>query len=485
MTLPELRPAGGRNTAPSEPAVPRVPLAPADRAAIGRAARARAPRSRHAGWTAPADRRDPIEILQEEAQTRVPELVPIRYGRMLASPFAFYRGAAAIMASDLAPTPVSGLIVQACGDAHLLNFGVYAAPDRKLVFDVNDFDETLPGPWEWDVKRLAASIEIVGRERGQRGRERRTLVAAAAQAYRQAMRRFAGMGNLALWYERIDEDVLTRRFLPGRRRRPDAAMRRATASARARGSLRAVTKLTERVNGSVRIISRPPLIVPVGELLAPDDERDVEQEMQQLFASYRRSLNADRRHLLESYRIVDMARKVVGVGSVGTRAWVLLLHGRDAGDPLVLQAKEAEESVLAQYAGHSRYANQGQRVVEGQRLMQASSDILLGWQRVRGLDGRRRDFYIRQLWDGKFSADVEAMPADRLEAYVRACAWTLARGHARSGDRIAIAAYLGAKAAFDDALVDFARDYANQNERDYAALAEAVRTGRVAADVGV
>lgn len=486
MTLPELAPEEGDDAAPppAAPVMPRVAVAPADRAAIGRSARARAPRSAHAGWAAAPGRRDPVAVLEDECRTRVPELVPIRYGRMLASPFAFYRGAAAVMAADLSGQAVSGLTVQACGDAHIANFGAFAAPDRALVLDVNDFDETLPGPWEWDVLRLAASIEILGRARTDRGRDRRALTAAAVRSYRDAMRAFAGMGNLELWYRRLDETALAREFLPALRR-PDVAMRRAAAGARARDSVRAVVKLTERVRGQVRVVHRPPLIVPVAELLPADDARDVELEMQSLLAGYRRSLPDDRRHLLDGYRVVDLARKVVGVGSVGTRCWVLLLHGRDAGDPLVLQAKEAEESVLAPYAGRSRHANQGRRVVEGQRLMQAASDILLGWDRLRGLDGRRRDFYVRQLWDGKLSPDLESMPAERLDAYVRACAWTLARAHARSGDRIAIAAYLGGKPVFDAAVVEFARDYANQNERDHAALAEAVRTGRVEAQTGV
>jgi uncharacterized protein (DUF2252 family) len=457
----------------------RIALDPRDRAAAGRAARKAVPRATHAAWEPATGRPDPVELLEEEERSRLPELVPIRHGRMLVSPFTFYRGAAAIMAADLAATPVSGLTVQACGDAHLLNFGAFAAPDRKLVLDVNDFDETLPAPWEWDVKRFCASIEIAGRARGDRARDRRLLVASAACAYRVAMRRFATIGNLDLWYSRIDEDVLVREFMPTASGRPDAALRRAQARARRKDSLRAITKLTETVDGRVRFRRDPPLVVPIEDVLPPDRARDAEAEMQRLLAGYRRSLNADRRHLLESYRVVDMARKVVGVGSVGTRAWVILLHGRDAGDPLVLQAKEAQASALAPYAGASRFANQGQRVVEGQRLMQAASDILLGWHRAEGVDGVRRDFYVRQLWDGKFSPDVETMPPERLAAYVRACAWTLARGHARSGDRIAIAAYLGKSDVFDGAMVAFARDYADQNERDYAVLEAAVRSGRL------
>ena len=317
MTLPEVV-TEASDAAPAPPAIPHVAVAPADRAAIGRSARARAPRSAHAGWTAPPDRRDPVAVLEEEGRTRVPELVPIRYGRMLASPFAFYRGAAAVMAADLSGRAASGLTVQACGDAHIANFGAFAAPDRALVLDVNDFDETLPGPWEWDVLRLAASIEILGRARADRGRDRRALVAAAVRSYRDAMRGFARMGNLELWYQRLDESALAREFLPALRR-PDAAMRRAAAGARARDSLRAVVKLTERVRGRVRIVHRPPLIVPVAELLPADDARDVEAEMQGLLAGYRRSLPADRHHLLDGYRVVDLARKVVGVGSVGDR----------------------------------------------------------------------------------------------------------------------------------------------------------------------
>jgi len=462
----------------------RVAPDPAARADAGRAARTAVPRSSHAGWQPATDRRDPVSILEEQAHSRLPDLVPLRYGRMLVSPFTFYRGAAAIMAADLAPTPASGLRVQACGDAHVLNFGAYAAPDRKLVLDVNDFDETLPAPWEWDVKRFCTSIEVAARARGDRGRDRRALVASAARAYREAMRTFAATGNLDLWYSRIDEDVLVRDFVPGMRE-PDEGMRRAEAQARRKGSVRAMAKLTETVDGRVRFRHEPPLIVPIKEILPTDDARDVDAEMQGLLDGYRASLNADRRHLLGSYHVVDMARKVVGVGSVGTRAWVMLLHGRDAGDPLVLQAKEAQESVLAPYAGASAFDHEGQRVVEGQRLMQAASDILLGWQRVAGLDGVPRDFYVRQLWDGKFSPDVETMPADRLAPYVRVCAWTLARGHARSGDRIAIAAYLGKRDTFDAAMVEFARDYADQNERDYAALAQAVADGRVSAQTGV
>ncbi len=456
------------------------------RVAAGKAARKSAPPAAHAGWHPPAERPDPVAILEEQARTRLPELVPIRYGRMLLSPFAFFRGAAAIMASDLATTPHSGLTVQACGDAHLMNFGAYAAPDRRLVFDVNDFDETLPGPWEWDVKRLAASIEVAARDRAFKGKQRRLLVAGAARQYRETLRAFASMGNLAVWYARLDAESLVRDFADAADADAAArAIRKAATKAQRKDSLRAVAKFTRRVDGEVRIVSDPPLLVPIGELLEEEEAHDLSARLRDLLTSYRNSLSDDRRHLLGAYRVIDMARKVVGVGSVGTRAWIILLEGRDAGDPLVLQAKEAQASVLAPHVGASRFSNQGRRVVEGQRLMQAASDIFLGWDRVTGLDGLRRDFYVRQLWDGKLSADLERMAPERMAAYGRACAWTLARAHARSGDRVAIAAYLGGGDAFDRAMVAFADEYADQNERDHAALTGEVRAGRITAQTGI
>jgi uncharacterized protein (DUF2252 family) len=411
--------------------------------------------------------------------TRVPELVPIRYGRMLASPFTFYRGAAGIMAADLAGTPASGLDVQLCGDAHLSNFGIFAAPDRRLVFDLNDFDETLRGPWEWDVKRLVASLEIAARDRGLKRRDRRAVVASSARAYRGAMREFAGMRTLDVWYARLDVDDALR-DLGGAVRASDVrAARRTAARARAKDSTRAMAKLTERVNDSTRIVSAPPLVVPIAELVPTDDTRDIEAQIMALLARYQRTLAPEHRHLVAGYRYVDMAHKVVGVGSVGTRAWIILLEGRDGHDPLVLQAKEAQASVLERHLPASPYENHGERVVRGQRFMQSASDILLGWERVVGLDGEVRDFYLRQLWDGKGSAVVEAMDARRLNLYGRFCAWTLARAHARSGDRVAIAAYLGAGPAFDDALVRFAEAYAEQNDSDYRALRGAVSDGRI------
>jgi hypothetical protein len=423
--------------------------------------------------------------MREEDATRVPELVPIRYGRMLVSPFTFYRGAAALMAGDLAATPTSGITVQLCGDAHLSNFGVYAAPDRRLVFDLNDFDETLPGPWEWDVKRLAASLEIAGRDRGFNRSERGGVVAAATRAYRDAMRDFAAMGNLEVWYARMDVDDAIERLSGVVRARDARDARRMSAKAKGKTSLRAISKLTQRVNGSVRIVSAPPLIVPIGELLPEGDARDVETEVRALLRRYQRSLSPDRRRLVDTYRFVDMARKVVGVGSVGTRAWIILLEGRDGADPLILQAKEAEASVLERHLGPSDARNHGERVVQGQRLMQAASDIFLGWERVTGLDGEVRDFYVRQLWDGKGSAVVEAMDPTRLSTYGRLCGWTLARAHARSGDRVAIAGYLGSGTAFDTAAAAFADAYADQNERDYRALQAAVTDGRITVEAGL
>jgi uncharacterized protein (DUF2252 family) len=473
-----------RASRPGSRAIPH--FTPAERAARGRAARADVPRSSHADWAPAANRRDPVEILEEQAVSRVQDLVPIRYGRMLTSAFAFYRGAAAIMAADLAPTPRSGLRVQLCGDAHLSNFGVFASPERDLVFDLNDFDETLPGPWEWDVKRLAASFAIGARESGVDDARRRKLVQGVVGAYRTSMAQFATMPNLQVWYARLDMDEILRRW---RTEVSTAALKtfdRNVAKARAKDSMRAFSKLTRAVDGKRRIVSDPPLIVPVEDLAQGLDQERLETEIRSLLRSYRRTLQHNRRHLLEDYRYVHMARKVVGVGSVGTRAWIVLLLGRDEGDPLFLQAKEAEASVLEPYVGASDFANHGQRVVEGQRMMQAASDIFLGWQRVAaGLDGRPRDFYVRQLWDAKASPVLEAMSPRIMAIYAQICGWTLARAHARSGDRMAIAAYLGTSNVFDRAIEAFAEAYADQNERDYEALTHAVRAARVAAATGL
>jgi uncharacterized protein (DUF2252 family) len=404
---------------------------------------------------------------------------------MLVSPFTFFRGAAAIMAADLASTPVSGIRSQVCGDAHLLNFGGFASPERSLVFDINDFDESLPGPWEWDVKRLASSIEVAGRDAGIRAGDRRTAVEATCRQYREAMIDFSERRDLEVWYARMDETQLVAMFRKEVGAPAAQKLQQTLGQARAKDSIRAFSKLTESVDGRLRIAARPPLVVPIRDLAPDDDERNVEEELNSLFNVYRRSLQRDRKHLLEQYRLVELARKVVGVGSVGTRCWIGLLLGRDDSDPLFLQFKEAQRSVLAPYAGRSSLANEGERVVTGQRLMQASSDIFLGWLRVRGLDNKQRDFYVRQLWDWKISADLAGATAATLNVYGRMCGWALARGHARSGDRIAIASYLGRSPVFDGAVADFALAYADQNERDYKEFAAAVKAGVLPVEEGV
>ncbi|KRB45354.1 hypothetical protein ASD90_11795 [Terrabacter sp. Root181] len=460
-------------------------LTPQERVARGKAARNETPRSSHAGWAPATNRLDPIALLEEQATSRVPELVPLRYGRMLVSPFTFYRGAALIMANDLSPTPRSGFISQICGDAHLSNFGVFASPERRLLFDMNDFDETLPGPWEWDVKRLAASFEIAGRDRGFAPADRRTIVTACVAEYRSRMQQFAAARNLDVWYAHIEVEQLLELLKTSVTKKQKAKAEANVAKARTRDSMQAFTKLTHDVDGHRRIISDAPLIVPIEELAAGTGHDDVGGELRGLIRSYRRTLETDRRELLESFDYVHAARKVVGVGSVGTRAWIVLLLGRDGQDPLFLQAKEAQESVLERFVGKSKYVNHGQRVVAGQRLMQAASDIFLGWQRVKGFDGQVRDFYLRQLRDWKGSADVDSMGSGPMTAYARVCGATLARAHARSGDRIAIASYLGTSDTFDRAIAAFSSAYADQNERDYAALVDAVESGRLEAQTGM
>jgi uncharacterized protein (DUF2252 family) len=457
-------------------------LTVSERVTRGKVARAAVPRSSHGAFDATADRPDPVALLERQAQTRVPELVPIRYGRMLVSPFTFYRGAAAIMAADLAGTPNSGLGVQCCGDAHLSNFGVFASPERRLVFDINDFDETLPGPWEWDVKRLAASMLIAARDNSFAAKDQDRIVIDTVAQYRNAMRGFAAMPNLAVWYANLEIDSVLREFASQYKARMVKRTERSLAKARTRDSLSAFSKLTERVNGRVEIVDQSPLIVPM-RVLAPGEREELMEWLHKLMRAFRQSLQHDRRVLLEQFQLTDFARKVVGVGSVGTRAWIALFFGRDGDDPLFLQLKEAEASVLEEHLGRSRYNNHGQRVVTGQRLMQATSDIFLGWLRVpAGLDGKSRDFYGRQLKDWKGSAEIEQMVPDGMAAYGKLCGWTLARAHARSGDRIAIASYLGNGDAFDRAILEFSRAYADQNERDYQALAKAVDEGRVTAE---
>jgi uncharacterized protein (DUF2252 family) len=455
-----------------------------ERAAAGKAARERLPLDSHAEFVT-TNRQDPIELLESQATTRVPELVPIRYGRMIASPFAFYRGSAVIMATDLSRTPSSGLQVQLCGDAHLSNFGIYASPERQMVFDINDFDETHPGPFEWDVKRLAASLAVAARDNGFTSKQRRKIVLAAATGYRRAMIEFAGQGNLTVWYAHLDMDQL----LPQIGRQLDATrkarVRAMLDKAHSRDSLQALAKLATMVDGHARIKSQPPLLVPVEELFGERETKLQYDRLGDLLRSYRSTLQWDRRHLLEQFKLVQVARKVVGVGSVGTRAWILLFEGLDGGDPLFLQAKEAQSSVLSGFVKTSGFKNEGERVVTGQQLMQATSDIFLGWQRQLGPDGVQRDFYVRQLRDGKGSVVVEEMVADGMQYYGQICGQTLARAHARSGDRVAIAQYLGSSDRFDNAIADFAGVCAKQNLRDHAALEEAARSGRITAQTGL
>jgi uncharacterized protein (DUF2252 family) len=470
-------------TAIHMPATDRAAATPEERAAAGKAARSDAPRSSHADWERAADRPNPVDLLEEQAASRLPELVPLRYGRMSASPFAFFRGAASVMARDLAGSPRSGARVQLCGDAHVSNFGAFASPERNLLFDLNDFDETLPGPWEWDVKRLAASIAIAARGLGLKRGRRRALVREAVGHYRKAMRDFAPMHTLDVWYAHLGERDFER-LRPRVGARISKRLDKGMAKARAKDSQRAFNKLTERVDGAVRITPDPPLIQPLEDLLPGAEAKNLEAAIEQVIEGYRESLPRDRRRLLDRYRYVHSARKVVGVGSVGTRAWIILLLGRDDDDPLFLQAKEAQRSVLEPFAGPSEFDNQGERVVEGQRLVQAASDIFLGWLRTTGIDGEERDFYFRQLWDWKGSVDLDTITPTAMAINNRMCAWTLARAHARSGDAIAMAAYLGCGESFDKAIAEFAETYADQNERDHAALLDAIDSGRVEAVSG-
>lgn len=479
----------GPPTQLAEPARPGPRPNRAQRTSRGKAARAEVPRASHAEFVITPDRPDPIALLESQGAARVPELLPIRYGRMASSPFAYFRGAALPMASDLARTPRSGLTVQACGDAHLANFGAFASPERHLVFDINDFDETLPGPWEWDVKRLATSMEIAGRSNGYSAKERRRIVEATVTAYRAAMRGFAGQDTLDVWYAHADinqvESLTDVRLRAAQRR----SLARAAAKAQTKDNLGALGRFAVVKDGEARLKAEPPLVVPLRDLLdSPAEAEGMYEQLRNLLLAYRDTLEPERRILLDQYRLVDVARKVVGVGSVGTRSWMMLLLGDDGDDdldPLFLQAKEAGPSVLEEYLGPSEFDNRGQRVVVGQRLMQTVSDIFLGWVRVPGMDGRTRDFYLRQLRDWKGSAEVETMIPRGMRAYGELCGWTLARAHARSGDRVAIAAYLGGSGAFDVAVRSFAETYADQNDRDHQALVDAIASGRVPAEQGV
>jgi hypothetical protein len=481
-------------TDPEEPALRQAVRSPAARAAHGKAVRKKVPRDAHAAFEPAAGRADPVTLLEQQAVGRVPELLPIRYGRMLASPFAFYRGAALLMATDLAPTPVTGFTVQACGDAHLANFGVFASPERRLVFDVNDFDETLPGPWEWDVKRLAASIEVAGRDNGLSRARRRQAVLAAVGRYRTAMRGLAGRTELGVWYAPAELDQLSAKY-QAILARPERKLANADlARIRDRDGMHALGRLVRSVKGKPRFVDEPPLVVPVDDL--PHDEVPdmTRADLVGVMDRYQGTLQSDRQHLIGRFRVADVARKVVGVGSVGMRCWIVLLTGRDSSDLLILQLKGAVRSVLATAGGArastgasgTAFTSQGERVVQGQRLMQESTDILLGWHPPQaGTVPGTGDWYGRQLRDWKFSLTVEAMGPRALRTYGELCGHALADAHARSGDRIAIAAYLGGSDVFDQAMAEFAACYADQNERDHVALAAAVTAGRVTAKTGI
>jgi uncharacterized protein (DUF2252 family) len=464
-----------------------------ERRARGAAARTATPRSAHAGWAPAAGRRGPVDLLDEQDAGREPDLVPVRHGRMMVSPFTFYRGAATVMAEDLKDTPTAGLAVQLCGDAHLLNFGAFGSPERRLVFDVNDFDETLPGPFEYDVKRTAASFVVAGRDNGFTPAQSRDAARASVTAYREAMAGFAAQTTMDVWYASLDEDTIkgaVQNAATGQKggkrakmaRRAVKQVQRISAKARTRDSLQALSKLGERDGGQYRIASQPPVLIPVRELAPALSPEQLGEVVRQQYQAYRATLRPDVRHLLGEFEVVDFARKVVGVGSVGTRCFIVLLQGRDAGDLLFLQVKEATPSVLEAHLPRSRYRQHGQRVVQGQRLMQAASDIYLGW--TRGVDATRH-FYWRQLRDMKASAAVETMSPLGLAMYAQACGWTLARAHARSGDPVAIAAYLGRGDAFDRSVTDFAERYADQNERDYQEFTAAIGSGRLTAVAGV
>jgi uncharacterized protein (DUF2252 family) len=453
------------------------------RVALGKAARREVPRSSHAVFEPDSDRSDVVALLESQAQARVAELVPLRYARMQVSPFTFFRGAALIMASDLARTPRTGFDVQCCGDAHLSNFGLYGSPERRLVFDINDFDETLPGPWEWDVKRLATSMLIAARNSGFSTTEQERIVLAAAATYRKRMAEFAAQPNAVVWYTRFEIEKL----LPDLRSRVGKKMRRrlddVVAKALMRDHLQAFSKFTHSVGGERRFVSRPPLILRFDDFEDEVERERVRDDIERFLVAYGSTLPHDSQTLLDQFHLVDLARKVVGVGSVGTAAWMALFLGRDGRDPLILQIKEAQPSVLERFAAPSAYGNAGERVVAGQRVMQAVSDIFLGWLTVeQGIDGVGRDYYVRQLRDWKGSIVIEAMDPHALTVYGELCAAVLARAHARSGDRIAIASYLGRSDVFDRAILNFSEAYAEQNQCDYDALAAAIAAGRIDAE---
>ena len=466
-----------------------------ERKARGKASRQKTPTSSHSGWKPASDRPDPVALLEEQNLTREQDLVPVRHGRMLVSPFTFYRGAAKIMSADLKDTPRAGLMAQLCGDAHVSNFGIFASPERTLLFDLNDFDETLPGPFEYDVKRMAASFTIAARNNGFTKAEAHDVTLASVKAYREAMAEFAQMRTMDIWYAHLSEQELMAalntavgtqkdKVQKKQAKEGEKAAKKGALKARTRDSLQALSKLAEHVDGNYRIVSQPPIVIPARELTASIgySADELQHMIHEQFRAYRTTLQDDRRHLLERFEIIDMARKVVGVGSVGTRAFIVLLQGRDQQDPLFLQIKEATASVLEDHLPKSRYKQHGERVVQGQRMMQAASDIYLGW--TKGVEANRW-LYWRQLRDMKFSVDVESLKAFGLTFLARQCGWTLARAHARSGDPIAIAGYLGKSDAFDRSITDFSERYADQNEQDFQAFSDAVKSGRLEAIEGV
>lgn len=451
-----------------------------ERRKIGREVRESVPRDSLAHWDPPADRRDPVQLLMDQSDYRVQELVPIRYARMLSSEFAFYRGAAAVMASDLSYSPNTHMTVQICGDAHLVNFGGYAAPDRAFVFDVNDFDETLPGPFEFDLKRLVASFAVAGRDRQFDEATRAPIIQEVVRTYRSAIQTFSEMERMDVWYSRLTADDIEAEWGADVTKKMRKNFEKTVAKAQTKTSQRALQKLTvTSPDGTTSFDSNPPFMVPLSEVFGDEDREEAQAAVQSALVGYRRSLASDRRTLFSGYRVVDLARKVVGVGSVGTRCWVMLLTAdQDESDVLMLQIKQAVPSVYEAYLGPSRSPQHGQRVVEGQRVMQAASDILLGWTQVT-IKGQENDFYVRQMWDWKESADISTMDPDALKVYGQLCGWTLARAHARSGDRVALAGYLGSDDKFDKAMVAFAEAYADQNAKDYKALQDAASAGRI------
>lgn len=452
----------------------------------GKALRVSIPLESHSEWSPSVDRPNPVDLLRSQGETRVQALLPLRYERMSASAFTFYRGGALIMASDLADTPVTGIRVQACGDAHISNFGLFSSPERRTVFDINDFDETLHGPWEWDVKRLAASVEICGRDNGFTKKQRKAAVLACVKSYRESMAKFADMGHLDVWYAHLDVDSLRTKVVTDLDAKSAKKADKIVAKAKNKNSARAIRKLTEVVDGRLRIMSNPPIVVPIREIIEKKpggrffeliDESKLERMLNAVLVEYRSTLDPHKHILISEYTAVDVAHKVVGVGSVGTRAWIVVMQGADENDPLVLQVKEAQESVLERFVGKSNYKQHGQRVVEGQRAMQTASDMLLGWCRLPGEDGKKKDFYVRQLWDGKGSIDLALLGPSQLKSLATACGWTLAHAHARTGDRFAISAYLGKSDKFDKAIAKFADAYAYQNELDYQRFMEAFKAG--------